>query len=330
MEKWYLSDNGQVSGPFSIDDVQGLIANNSDLYGWNPSYSHWLPVIKIQEFSEFLVHEKPPEQVSKALVDKFVTKKRELKKKALLIDSSVEATLQTMSYFESEINKYRELTSSLSDEVKENIAPLEKKYKSISNKLDDLQRAVVISKQEISDVSQEFSEFVLNKSSENNEEQAKSIPVAVTAAKTSPLVEEVPQALATEKTTSSVVPIRNVVKETKPNENTQQNAPSLKSRSTQDKGTAELSAEALAAEKKSFKDKLKSVFAKHNEEPATASFSERMLKLEKDDDSAEEVVVGNVEDVVFLDYETEANSLDESEPKRRHRRRRQLVGHQNI
>ena len=105
MDKWYISDNGRVAGPLNIDDVQRLIAKNSDVYGWNPSYSHWLPVIKINELKEFLPQDHSSDQVSKELIDKFVNRKRDLNKKTALINSSIELTVEKMVLFEQEINK---------------------------------------------------------------------------------------------------------------------------------------------------------------------------------------------------------------------------------
>ena len=111
MDKWYISDNGRVAGPLNVNDVQRLIAKNSDLYGWNPSFSHWLPIEKIQELKGFLPEDYSSDRISKELIDRFVTKKRDLNKKTALINASIEATVQKMAIFEEEISNYKTLTT---------------------------------------------------------------------------------------------------------------------------------------------------------------------------------------------------------------------------
>ena len=169
MDKWYISDNGRVAGPLNVNDVQRLIAKNSDLYGWNPSFSHWLPIEKIQELKGFLPEDYSSDRISKELIDRFVTKKRDLNKKTALINASIEATVQKMAIFEEEISNYKTLTTALSPDVQENIVPLEKKYNSIGKQLNDLLKALAISKEEINEVVKEFGGMVLNKSTESYE-----------------------------------------------------------------------------------------------------------------------------------------------------------------
>ena len=110
MKKWYFSDNGQVSGPFNINDVSSLLAKNNELYGWNPSFSQWLPVAQIAELSEFISESKPVTQISKELIDKFVSKKRDLNKKIKLIDELIKNTKGNLYTFEEIIKNYNNLT----------------------------------------------------------------------------------------------------------------------------------------------------------------------------------------------------------------------------
>lgn len=173
MKKWYLSEDGNVSGPFSIDDVQTRVSKNNNLYGWNPTYSHWLPVIKIPEFKAFLSEVKSQDQVSKELVDKFINKKIDLNKKTALIDSSIVSTIESISRFEKEIVDYKELTENLAPGVKDNIEPLEKKYNSLNNQLIELEKAAEISRNEFSQVEGEFSELLLSKTALNYDDLSK-------------------------------------------------------------------------------------------------------------------------------------------------------------
>lgn len=170
MKKWYFSENGKVSGPCSINDGSSLLSKNNHLYGWNPSFSQWLPVNKIPELSELIPESKPAAQVPKELINKFVTKKRDLNKKVILIDETIKKTQAQITAFEKEISQYKSLTESLSSDMKDNILPLEKKYQLVSKQLIELTKAAEIAKHEIKNVVQEFGELVLSKTNENLEE----------------------------------------------------------------------------------------------------------------------------------------------------------------
>lgn len=167
MKKWYISENGNVSGPFDLSDIKKLVSKEKDLYGWNPSFKHWLPVSQIGEFQDFLPESNESNQISEALIEKFVSTKRDLSKKLSLIDDSIESTVKSMNSFDDKITYYKELTNGLAPEVKDNIFPLEKKYNSLNKQLDDLEKAAVIAKKEISDTVVEFDELVLDTTNKN-------------------------------------------------------------------------------------------------------------------------------------------------------------------
>jgi hypothetical protein len=169
MKKWYFSDNGQISGPFSVNDASTLLANNSNLYGWNPSFSQWLPVVQIPEFSELITDRKSVTQVSKELINAFLSKKRDLNKKINLINEAIKRSKNKLNEFEAIISKYNKLTEGLSTEVIDNIQPIEKKKLSMSKQLLELNKAVDIAKCEIIEVVQEFGDLVLNENKTINE-----------------------------------------------------------------------------------------------------------------------------------------------------------------
>jgi len=320
MEKWYLSDNGKVNGPYSIDDVQPLVTKNSDLYGWNPSYSHWLPVVKIEEFKHFVSQVDATAQISKELIDKFVNKKQELVKKITFIDSVVEKTTRAIARFDDEINEYKELTKQFDTEIQENIIPLEKKYNSILKQMSDIKKATLISKKEIEDAVADFGALVLNNTTNKNEGLNEFSQTSTVTPKTSPKlsakdVEPITKKLPVDKNSSSVVPIRHMPQESAVTQEPQHPSARIEESQLGQHNTTDTNNkdQYLEAEKKSFKDKLKSVFAK--EADVESSFSERLLQLDKD-------VEENKEDIVFLDYETDSDEADDGEPKIKHRRRR--------
>jgi hypothetical protein len=351
MDKWYISANGRVTGPLNIDEIQRLIAKSSDLYGWNPSYSHWLPVTKIKDFSEFISEDQSSEQVSKELIDKFVNRKRDLNKKVALINSSIEVTIEKMALFEREISKYKELTTALSADVQDNIVPLEKKYNSIGKQLNDLQKALAISKQEIEDAVQEFGGLVLNKTTEKREDFAELIQSTATPSVPTSAVREKPKSSETnkEKPTSipaelrgtvvdyedennvpkpSVVPIRKVTKEKETTQGTE-NFSTIVQEKQQDqasKVTVQDNVQTSQNEKIGFKNKLKSVFGKQNNDADLGKLSDRLLSLEKEAIEKAEIAKNDKEEeVVFLDYDVESKvEDDESDLRKKHRRRRRF------
>lgn len=170
MKKWYFSENGTVSGPCSINDASSLLSKNNNLYGWNPSFSQWLPVNQIPELSKLIPESKPAAQVPKALIDKFITQKRNLNNKIKLIDETIIKTQKQINVFEKEMEQYKNLTESLSSDMKDNILPLEKKHQLATKQLNELTKVAEIAKNEITNVAQAFNDLVLSKTSENLEE----------------------------------------------------------------------------------------------------------------------------------------------------------------
>jgi len=343
MDKWYLSENGNVNGPFDINDVQSIVTKNSNLYGWNPSLSYWLPVSKINEFQEFVPEIKSTGQVSKELIDKFVKKKRDLNKKSTLIEQTIQSTMKALAVYEREIVSYKELTNNLAPEVRDNIEPLEKKYTVINRKLEELKRAADISNQEIDDVVAEFGELVLSKATENVDNIDE---LTVATPKTKPEVNKNSvkrNMLNADEPIPSVEPIKNELKNrvsdvkssapvaktkqaTKP-EPTQSDKPA-EIPTTEKKNASVVNKQPTDTantdvEKKGFKNKLKSVFG-HGaiEEEETEKLSDKLKRLEQEALDKE----ANEEDVVYIDTELEVEEEldDDLEPKKKRRRRRRF------
>lgn len=331
MKKWYFSDNGQVSGPFNMNDVSTLLAKNSDLYGWNPSFSQWLPVAQIPEFKDLIAESKPATQISKELINTFVSKKRDLSKKIKLIDEATKRSKSKLNEFEAIIGKYNQLTEGLSIEVKANIQPVEKKKLLMSKHLVELTKAIDIAKDEIIEVVKEFGDLVM---SENMSDSADIIDLAD--------LPELKLRNKTEKTISSnvtpemvkQVSVNNVKKEN--NDSTSINQTVVQKVSTDEiaglknnylaKETKVINIENKAAAisdeepvnpgSKAFSDvknKFKSVFKAKNEEP-TMKLSDRLKQANHDKE--DEVVLVNAESKDGL-YE-----YDEEQIKKRRRRRR--------
>lgn len=329
MKKWYFSENGKVSGPYSINDANSLLSKNNDLYGWNPSFSQWLPVTQIPELSELIPESKPAAQVPKELIDKFVTKKRDLNKKVTLIDEAIKNTQAHVETFEKEINKYKQLTESLSSDVKDNILPLEKKHQFVSKQLRELAKAAEIAKHEIIDVVQEFGELVLSKTNENAEEllelkelpelkQVEKITQITEVVKKTPVKVSAPEVVKTEankEVGKSVVAEKTTVeKVVHLKENVE-----LKTQTAPPSHTEEpVKEKVTAGENKAFmgvKNKFKTIFKPKVEEPVMR-LSDQLKQLEKEPK----------EELVFVDSDIDIDDdlLEDSDPKKKRRRRRRF------
>lgn len=329
MKKWYFSENGKVSGPYSINDASTLLSKNDDLYGWNPSFSHWLPVTKIPELSELIPESKPAAQVPKELIDKFVTKKRDLNKKVVLIDETITKTQAHVESFEKEISKYKQLTESLSSDVKGNILPLEKKYQFVTKQLKELIKAAEIAKHEIIDVVQEFGELVLSKTNENTENllELKELPELKPAEKITQITEAVkqtpvkviaPEVVKSEankevgkSTVAEKTAVEKVVSLKESDESKTQTVPSTHSEEP-------IKEKVSVGENKAFmgvKNKFKSVFKPKVEEPVVR-LSDQLKQLEKEPK----------EELVFIDSDIDIDDdlLEDSDPKKKRRRRRRF------
>lgn len=323
MKKWYFSDNGNVTGPFSVNDAKSLLSKNSDLYGWNPTFSQWLPVIQISELSSFISESKPAAQIPKELIDKFVTKKRDLNKKINLIDDVIKKTQINMSLFEKEINKYKNLTESLTTEVQDNIVPIDKKYQVMSKQLRELNKATEIAKQEIIDVVQEFGELVLSKTSDETDDilELNNLPTLKKVVRDEKIVQIKETSVQT--TVRSNVENQSEIKNTAVNNivtddkitnkdkvvvlkeqkdvNSVEKTPSVAKTSIEPKKSVE--------NKKTFgdvKNRLKSVF-KHKVEKPPMIFSEQLKALDKKLE----------EELVYIDSDINEDDLIDDEPKKK-------------
>ncbi|MBR9728539.1 DUF4339 domain-containing protein [Shewanella intestini] len=166
MTKWFISQNGDVTGPISETEAMALVQTAPDCYGWNPSFTHWKPVGSIAEFSALVPAITPPAQIPQSMIDGFATKKQELFTKMEAMEDVVKFTKTYLYELEQEINIYKRLTNNLTDEVKGNIRPFEQKHDSYHVTFDELVNALSIAKAEVHDVVNEFEKRVAQREAE--------------------------------------------------------------------------------------------------------------------------------------------------------------------
>lgn len=163
MNKWYFSNNGEINGPFDLASAKKILLHNTNLYGWNPTYSQWKPVSMISEFSDVVPVAKPQAQIPKELISKFISKKRNLHDRLEVIDNDFILVNTLLCDLGKEIQTFNNLTLGLNDEIISIINNIEQNYISLRKKRSDVIQAVNIAKLEINDAVKEFSELVVTK-----------------------------------------------------------------------------------------------------------------------------------------------------------------------
>ncbi|MEI6895037.1 MAG: hypothetical protein V5789_10520 [Colwellia sp.] len=156
MKKWFFSNNGKVTAALDLDAAKDYLADNPEVYGWNPSFNQWRPVTCISEFTDVLPPTVQAPLIPKEISDKFLAKKQRLESKLISIDDSIHHSQFSLEKFDKQIQDYKDITQNLNDNVKSAIDNIEKKYNSIRRKLSQVRDAVQIAEKEMSIVVNEF------------------------------------------------------------------------------------------------------------------------------------------------------------------------------
>lgn len=179
MNTWIFSKNGQVTEPLDLASAKKYVVENNDAYGWQASYTQWLPVNSINEFSALLPERKVGAQLPQKIVDEFLSKEQALSKRLEQFNKELASGEAIAQEFEQEIANYKQLTVNLSDEVKGNINEIELQYHELQNQLNVIRQSVQTSQQELSGIVKDFNQKVSEKS-------VVKTPVSVKAAVTPP------------------------------------------------------------------------------------------------------------------------------------------------
>ena len=138
MKEWFFSKDGEISGPLDLAKSNVFIANNPDVYAWHPSYAHWMPISAIDEFDIATPYPKPPVDVPKELIEGFISKERELSKTLGRIDNTLKVTSESLSELDGNIDKYKQMTKSLNEEVRNTIRAIEQQFAAMQKNLTGL------------------------------------------------------------------------------------------------------------------------------------------------------------------------------------------------
>ena len=163
MNTWIFSKNGQVTEPLELAAAKKYVVDNEDAYGWHSSYTQWLPVSSINEFSALFPKPKENPQLPQKIVDEFLLKRQQVELRYEQLNKTLAIGDENTKNFEQEITNYKQLTVNLSDEVKSNINEIEQQYSELFKQLSDIKQIVASSQQDLNNIVQDFNSKVSEK-----------------------------------------------------------------------------------------------------------------------------------------------------------------------
>ncbi|MBU2870437.1 DUF4339 domain-containing protein [Colwellia sp. E2M01] len=160
MNKWFFSDNGEITGPLELNAVKGYLAEHTGAYGWNPSFTQWKPISCIVEFYELLPAITPTPSIPDVISQKFLAKQERISAKLAKTKEEIAHSQNCLDKFDHQIMDYKDLTHNLNDDVKGAIDNIERKYNSLRRKLLQVREAVSIAKGELDIVVDDFTKKI--------------------------------------------------------------------------------------------------------------------------------------------------------------------------
>jgi hypothetical protein len=164
MNKWYFSQNGTVTEPMDFESAKEFVVANPNAYGWQQSYTQWLPIHCISEFADITPPFKPLAEIPQSVVDEFNGKAQNLVEKLEEVNIDIANNEQFSNEFAQEIEAYKKITQQLSPEVQANINSIEEQYTLLQGKLEAIKQHTHSSANEISKVVADFDLRIANKS----------------------------------------------------------------------------------------------------------------------------------------------------------------------
>lgn len=135
MKKWFFSDNGEVTGPFGLEESNDLASKNPELYAWHPSYTHWVPVSCIDEFETTITPPPPPVEVPLNLIDEVVEEEKELITTLDRIDKTIKITSDSLYEIDTDLDNCGQTAQNLTAQVKDVVKAIEEQYASLQKNL---------------------------------------------------------------------------------------------------------------------------------------------------------------------------------------------------
>lgn len=167
MNTWIFSKKGQVTEPLALAEAKKYVVENQDAYGWQSSYTQWLPVHSINEFQALLPVPETSATIPQKIVDEFVSKEQALNQYLDNVNQKLADGEANALLFAEEIENYKNLTATLSPEMKGNINEVEQQYLALKAQLSNLKQVVSLSQTKFSSIANELNAKLSSKSVKN-------------------------------------------------------------------------------------------------------------------------------------------------------------------
>lgn len=170
MKSWIFSDNEQTTPLMSGNEAIKYVEAHPNAYAWCPSYTHWIPVTHISEFSSAIKKPKIPSVIPKELIEQFVVKEKGLVDKLSILDTKIASAINSLTQFEAQVNFYKELTRDCNLDVQETLEHIEKQYARLQANLKSFTQTASVDKKSFENTASAFKNSVLGSAThdENN------------------------------------------------------------------------------------------------------------------------------------------------------------------
>jgi len=156
MNSWIFSDNDQTTEPLSGQLALDYVVEHPNAYAWRPSFTHWMPVTYIAEFSKLVSAPKAPATVPQELIESFLVKEKSLIENLGALDSKIVNAINSLSEFDAEVNYYKELTKGCNLEVQETLNNIEQQYARLKANLQNFTQTASSDKKSFSNTVADF------------------------------------------------------------------------------------------------------------------------------------------------------------------------------
>ena len=164
MNKWYFSKDNTITEPMDFESAKKYVAANLDSYGWQPSFTQWLPVHCISDFADIMPPVKPLAVVPQGVVDEFNNKSQKIIENITKVNADILNGEKLLQVFAQEIDTYKNMTLKLSPEVQANINGIEQHYIALQQQLKDIKQTTHTTANEVSQVVTDFNLKITDKS----------------------------------------------------------------------------------------------------------------------------------------------------------------------
>ena len=164
MNKWYFTKNNTITEPMDFEAAKKFVAANLDSYGWQQSFTQWLPVHCINDFAGIVPEAKPLPLVPQGVVDEFNSKSKKIIDNISKVNSDISSGEKLLQVFAQEIDTYKKMTVKLSPEVQANINSIEEHYLVLQKQLQDIKQTTNTTANEVSQVVSNFNLKITDKS----------------------------------------------------------------------------------------------------------------------------------------------------------------------